>query len=141
MLDIDFFKKVNDTYGHGTGDEVLRGVADVLVSTIRSSDIVGRYGGEEFCFVFPEIGIETARQLVERIRKAVAVLQFSGGEKPFSITASIGAAGLAGSGESLDGLLSRCDHAPVSRQGRRPQPRRGGCASVIAHSPMSVGCR
>lgn len=111
MLDIDFFKKVNDTYGHGTGDEVLRGVADVLVSTIRSSDIVGRYGGEEFCFVFPEIGIETARQLVERIRKAVAVLQFSGGEKPFGVTASIGAAELAGAGESLDGLLSRCDQA------------------------------
>ncbi|MEI7435470.1 MAG: sensor domain-containing diguanylate cyclase, partial [bacterium] len=111
MLDLDFFKKVNDTYGHGTGDDVLRGVAAVLVNTIRSSDIVGRYGGEEFCFVFPETDIETAGQLLERIRKAVAVLQFSGGEKLFSITASIGAAKLAGSGETLDRLLFRCDQA------------------------------
>ena len=111
MLDIDFFKKVNDTYGHGTGDEVLCGIADVLLNAVRSSDIVGRYGGEEFCFVFPETGIETARRVVERIRIAVAGLQFRCGENAFSITASIGAAELIGSDESLDQLLSRCDQA------------------------------
>ncbi len=111
MLDIDFFKRVNDTYGHSTGDEVLRGVADALVSSIRSSDIVGRYGGEEFCFVFPETEVEGARQIAERVRNAVAGLTFSDGEREFSVTVSIGEAELTGSRESLDELLSRCDKA------------------------------
>jgi two-component system, cell cycle response regulator len=71
MLDIDFFKKVNDTYGHKAGDHVLRGIASILNLTVRQSDMVGRYGGDEFGLILPGISSEHALQLCERLRKSV----------------------------------------------------------------------
>ena len=71
MIDLDHFKKVNDTYGHLVGDDVLRDVAQLLGETIRGSDIVARYGGEEFLVLLPETDDEGAESFAERIRAAV----------------------------------------------------------------------
>lgn len=72
MADLDFFKKLNDTYGHAGGDAVLRAVAALMHETLRQSDLVGRYGGEEFAFVFPECTLAEAASLAERIRARCA---------------------------------------------------------------------
>lgn len=69
MIDIDFFKAVNDTHGHPVGDKVLRGLGNFLVSHLRQSDTVARYGGEEFCVLLPHVGYEGAYVLAERLRK------------------------------------------------------------------------
>ena len=71
MIDIDFFKKVNDTYGHASGDAVLRGVASIIKTVLRESDIPSRYGGEEFAVLLPYTHIEEAKIVGERLRKAV----------------------------------------------------------------------
>lgn len=72
LMDIDFFKKVNDTYGHLAGDKVLREIADRVEMEVRSSDVAARYGGEEFALLLPETRAADALRLAERIRKAVA---------------------------------------------------------------------
>jgi diguanylate cyclase (GGDEF)-like protein len=92
MADLDFFKKVNDTYGHLAGDKVLRAVAEAMSSSVRSYDSVGRYGGEEFVLVMPGCDVETAVIAAERIRSCICEksLEISGG--PLSITISIGVA-------------------------------------------------
>ena len=76
MIDIDFFKKVNDTYGHASGDEVLRTAASVIKAQLRESDIPARYGGEEFAVLLPYTHIEEAVIVGERLRKAVEEIQF-----------------------------------------------------------------
>lgn len=90
MLDIDFFKKINDTYGHTSGDIILRELSGILTDSVRKSDIVGRYGGEEFGIVFPEMDYEEVYQLCERIRKKVEKFEFQLDNKKVSITISIG---------------------------------------------------
>lgn len=90
MLDIDFFKRVNDTYGHLAGDMVLRQVAEILTRSTRSSDIVGRYGGEEFAAVLPEADGEEACRISERIRQTVEKNSFDIGTEKINITLSIG---------------------------------------------------
>lgn len=94
MLDIDFFKKVNDTYGHMAGDFVLSHVATVVKKTLRDEDILARYGGEEFVVILREIGEEGAYMLAERIRKNVcaAPVEFEG--QQISVAISIGVASL-----------------------------------------------
>ncbi len=92
MIDIDHFKKVNDTYGHLIGDVVLREVAQTLKKQTRRSDFVGRYGGEEFLIILPETSIEKALILAEKLRKQVSELTFPvGGQVLKDITISIGA--------------------------------------------------
>lgn len=76
MLDIDHFKKINDTHGHGMGDEVLRSVAQTLVHCVRPMDTVARYGGEEFAVVLPSCQVGFGRQVAERIRESVAAQRF-----------------------------------------------------------------
>lgn len=116
MVDVDHFKEVNDSHGHQAGDEVLAELAKCISSNIRSVDIVGRYGGEEFLVVLPETPEEAATELAERIRLAVESLLL-----PFdiSITCSVGVSGIV-KGISGDGLISRADHALYSakRAGR-----------------------
>jgi diguanylate cyclase (GGDEF)-like protein/PAS domain S-box-containing protein len=94
MLDIDYFKKVNDTYGHQTGDEVLKAVAETVRNAIREVDVVGRYGGEEFLLLMPNTDETGSLQLVKRIRMDVEAL--SVGEKKIKVTVSCGVATYSG---------------------------------------------
>lgn len=90
MIDIDFFKNVNDTFGHMAGDDVLIEFSNILSSSIRKGDIVGRYGGEEFGVIMPEVDCTDGLRLFERIRKNVETHRFRVEEKTVNITISIG---------------------------------------------------
>ena len=91
MIDIDFFKNVNDTYGHIFGDKVLQELSRILLKSVGFGDIVGRYGGEEFSIVFPSMGLETLKQVCERIRKNVEENELIIENKIIKITISMGA--------------------------------------------------
>lgn len=113
VLDIDFFKKVNDTYGHSIGDRVIQEVAKQMQALARASDLVCRYGGEEFCLVLPGQNIEAARQFAERVRKAIerdcgAAVQEVPGMK---VTVSIGVAEISDAVATPLELIDRADHA------------------------------
>src|SRR6476661_2748795 len=74
MIDIDHFKSINDTYGHPVGDQVIRGLAWLLKGRLRSIDLIGRYGGEEFIIALPEVNLDQARSVIERIREDFSAL-------------------------------------------------------------------
>ena len=90
LTDIDHFKKINDSYGHPTGDEVLRRVAAILKASARKIDIVARYGGEEFALVLESTDRDGAMQLAERIRQEVAQQSFESSKGAFKATLSLG---------------------------------------------------
>lgn len=92
MVDIDFFKKVNDTFGHPVGDEVLQKVGRVIIHLVRSCDIVARYGGEEFAIVLPETGCKGAKVLAQRIRRGIEQEGIDTEGRPISVTISVGIA-------------------------------------------------
>jgi diguanylate cyclase (GGDEF)-like protein len=119
MADLDLFKKLNDTYGHAAGDTVLRAFAALLQETLRQSDLAGRYGGEEFAFLFPEISVAEAAQLAERFRAACAEhdIRLADG-RVIRVTFSMGLADASES--SLEAALNRADEAlyEAKRQGR-----------------------
>jgi len=108
FFDLDYFKEVNDQYGHQAGDVVLQRVAQCLSSNIRSSDHIARFGGEEFVVLLTETGIDDALAQVERMREAVANLEFT--EPPVRIRVSAGLAQWMDS-ETGDSLLQRSDRA------------------------------
>ncbi len=118
MLDIDHFKRVNDTWGHAAGDAVLRELAQRIESQVRASDVAARYGGEEFVVLLPDTAVASASKLAERIRKAVssAPIKLPCG-KSITITASIGIAEVSpGAGDRElktmgESLLARADVA------------------------------
>ncbi|NNL77648.1 MAG: diguanylate cyclase, partial [Desulfobacterales bacterium] len=107
MLDIDFFKSVNDRYGHATGDQVIKAVADILKTCTRDTDLVGRYGGEEFCLVLYNIYLDKATQIAERIRQAIEKRSCSG----VKITASLGVSSLELNSTKPDELINQADKA------------------------------
>lgn len=90
MIDIDYFKRINDMYGHMAGDEVLKQLSDIFTSSVRTSDIVGRYGGEEFGIILPEVSLEDAYGLCERLRLNIENYRFQAGNEVVFITVSIG---------------------------------------------------
>ena len=103
FVDIDHFKAVNDSYGHASGDIVLRGVAQTIAENLRASDLIGRYGGEEFMLILTETDVEEGAALSEKLRKLVERLQFSvEGNSALSVTISIGIVGGIGP-EAPDG--------------------------------------
>ena len=110
MLDIDFFKKVNDTYGHLAGDFVLKEVANIIRSTIRNSDICGRFGGEEFVVVLPNTKLNGAMKLAERIRENIQNNKFIFQNQEIPVTISIGITS-ASKNDSLFSLIERADDA------------------------------
>ena len=91
MLDIDHFKNINDTFGHPFGDRILKELSNILITSISSSDIIGRYGGEEFTIVSSENSVEALYNLCEKIRKNVEEKEFRAGDKVIKITVSLGA--------------------------------------------------
>jgi diguanylate cyclase (GGDEF)-like protein len=111
MLDIDFFKKINDSYGHHGGDAVLRDFADLLREVFRGTDIVGRIGGEEFAVVMLNSDAGKAFEKAEAFRKAVAGQTIVFGDKGIRVTVSIGVAELNETTLDFDALINRADHA------------------------------
>ena len=111
LTDIDHFKKINDNYGHPTGDEVLRRVAALLKASARKIDITARYGGEEFALVLESTDREGALQLAERIRQEVAAQQFESGKGPFKATLSLGIAVYPNDGRTKPELIKNADTA------------------------------
>jgi diguanylate cyclase len=121
LLDIDFFKRVNDTYGHPTGDLVIRGVADILRRTLRAGTFAARTGGEEFAIILQDASENDAKMIGERIRTAVEKTNIAKGNERFSVTISLGAALSTDAGtpralyEFADGALYRSKHAGRNR--------------------------
>ena len=115
MLDLDHFKKVNDSFGHSVGDEVLKVVGQVLRESCRVYDVAGRYGGEEFCVVLPETRVGNTKQVAERIRSRLASTELPVGSSSITVTASIGVAGMDSVSDegvvSAAALLDRADRA------------------------------
>jgi two-component system cell cycle response regulator len=108
LVDVDHFKSVNDTYGHSSGDDVLRGIAKALAQTARTSDVVARYGGEELCIVLEGCDAAGALMLAERMRLAVKALRFETEKGPLSVTASFGVGEWRG-GDDARAILERSD--------------------------------
>jgi diguanylate cyclase (GGDEF)-like protein len=112
LADVDFFKKVNDTYGHGGGDDVLREVSRRIVAAVRAYDLVGRYGGEELLVVLPRCDDATAMRIGERTRQAIESTPIRAGERTASVTLSIGVATSRSLGSfNADALVAAADAA------------------------------
>ncbi|HEX8652606.1 MAG TPA: diguanylate cyclase [Pyrinomonadaceae bacterium] len=119
MIDLDNFKTINDTYGHSAGDTALQQVATILTEVVRRSDMVFRYGGEEFLVLLPETDLEGAASLAEKIRSATAARLFGEGDRLFHLTLSAGASDLSDN-ESGNDMIARADVAlyQAKEQGR-----------------------
>ncbi len=112
MLDLDHFKRVNDTHGHLAGDAVLVNLAAVLTRAVRNEDVVARFGGEEFAVILRAISLEPAMQLAERLRKTVETVPTPFHDKPLSATVSIGVASYPTTEfESVDEFVEAADKA------------------------------
>jgi diguanylate cyclase (GGDEF)-like protein len=141
MIDIDFFKRVNDTLGHPAGDEVLRQVAKALHRTLRPADVVARFGGEEFVILLRETELRRSPEVAERLRTAVAAI--TGLPNGIGVTISIGMAGSV-PGETSDELIARCDEALYrsKREGRNrvsiADKTKDGTPSAIQAGPSLV---
>lgn len=127
ILDLDWFKQVNDTHGHLAGDEVLRAAAALFAGQLRLSDAMGRLGGEEFLIIFPGTTLAEAGQAADKLRKALADIRFPGRHGPFSVTASFGIAGRDDAESPID-LLRRADDALY-------QAKAGGRDRVTLYMP------
>ncbi|CAD5109693.1 GGDEF domain-containing protein [Zestomonas carbonaria] len=119
MLDIDHFKRINDSHGHGVGDDVLKAVAATLKGQLRNVDMVFRFGGEEFLILLSNTNREAAGMIGERLRHSVLNLQCAVQDQPLELSISLGCATLL-PGESADSLLRRADNAlyVAKREGR-----------------------
>ncbi|RBQ26644.1 MULTISPECIES: GGDEF domain-containing protein [Arcobacteraceae] len=109
LIDIDFFKKINDNFGHQVGDDVLKEVAEILKNSIRNVDILGRWGGEEFLIICPETPLTGARELALKLNKAIKEYKFS--TYPNSVTMSIGCSSYKQGVLTYDEIISNADKA------------------------------
>jgi diguanylate cyclase (GGDEF)-like protein len=132
VCDIDHFKKVNDTYGHDFGDLVIKGFGDVLKRTKRDTDVVGRFGGEEFVLVCEETDAEGAALLAERVRAELEATSFNAESGPVRVTCSVGVATFPAAGPDWDALFKATDEALYAS-------KRGGRNRVTVWSPR-LGC-
>lgn len=131
MMDIDFFKHVNDQYGHAVGDEVLRRLAAVSQTQLRETDLFGRWGGEEFIVLMPQTKLEEAVVAAQRVRQAIAAMVFEVEGTTFQITISIGAAQLQPM-ESADAVVARADEALYAA-------KHAGRNCVVASPALTAG--
>jgi diguanylate cyclase (GGDEF)-like protein len=112
LLDLDHFKRVNDTWGHPAGDAVLRHVSAIASRTVRSTDLVGRLGGEEFIVLLPSTSLEAARKLAEKLRQRLEASPTPWEPSPLMVTASIGVSGTTASEKrNFDSLYTEADKA------------------------------
>jgi len=128
MLDIDHFKSVNDTYGHASGDRVIKALAHLLKQRLRKADGIGRYGGEEFVVILPECDQETAQRVLDDIRARFAALRYQHEDREFASTFSVGiACTLQLPAANGDELLIAADAALyAAKHGGRNQVRVAG---------------
>jgi diguanylate cyclase (GGDEF)-like protein len=132
MLDVDHFKKFNDSYGHEAGDFVLRGVADIFRRSVRAEDIICRYGGEEFVIILPDTSQNAALERAEIIRDEVSRMRIRfHGEALREVTISIGLAIYPLSGETLEELLRAADRALYAA-------KHAGRNQVISAHPIGI---
>lgn len=132
LIDVDGFKEINDTYGHPAGDELLRAVAAVGRTELRSFDLLGRYGGDEFAAVLPDVGPEEALAVAERLRQAVSALAVRHRDVYLRTTVSVGVVCGGTEGESLTELIAAVDGALyAAKTGGRD---RVGLAEVAANA-------
>jgi diguanylate cyclase (GGDEF)-like protein len=119
ILDIDNFKTVNDTYGHATGDRVLKSLSQMLIKRLRQSDIIGRYGGEEFAIILPNTSAPMGEKIMDELRFGFSQLLHHSGEHEFSVTFSCGLATFPAY-ESISLLSEAADKAlyEAKHQGR-----------------------
>ena len=111
MLDLDHFKRVNDTWGHAVGDIVLKSVASICLATVREGDVVGRLGGEEILLVLPHTVLDEALDIAERLRTAIEKSEVAFEGQSIRVTASFGAASICTSRSELKDLLIMADLA------------------------------
>jgi diguanylate cyclase (GGDEF)-like protein len=137
VIDLDRFKTINDTFGHLAGDQALQAVADVLRNELRACDSIGRYGGEEFAALLPEVGRRSAAVVAERIRARVATIESVVGMR---VTASIGVA-TATPGQSLDSLIEAADSAMYAAKaaGRNRVHVHESVTPAVAEPPSPAG--
>ena len=110
IIDLDHFKKINDSFGHLAGDHILKTTANTLARSLRQSDLLCRYGGEEFCAILPETTLERAIEVAERLRRTVALYTQSFDNDPINVTISIGVSCSNSSDDTLGvSLLKRAD--------------------------------
>ena len=125
MTDIDHFKSFNDTWGHLTGDQVLRLVAMSMKQNVKGQDIAARYGGEEFAVVLPNTVLRSAVTVGDHIRRAVMskeLMKRSTGQNLGRVTISVGVA-TARNGDTVQSLIDARGRLPLRSQAQRPQPR------------------
>ena len=120
MIDLDHFKRLNDTHGHQAGDRALKAVADCLTETLRGYDAVGRYGGEEFAALLVDADELTGEAVAERVCARIRELHIPGGVDRIAVSASIGIATGPAADSGLDDLVARADAALyVAKRGGR----------------------
>jgi diguanylate cyclase (GGDEF)-like protein len=130
MIDIDHFKKVNDTFGHTEGDKVLREVAGLLRNSVRKKDTVARYGGEEFILILPEAGLEESSMIAERIRRLVESTPFEVNRAHMNLTVSLGISNFPSHrARSKEELVKMADQALYDA-------KRGGRNRVCIYNPL-----
>ncbi|WP_319583044.1 PAS domain S-box protein [uncultured Pseudodesulfovibrio sp.] len=120
MLDIDYFKSINDTYGHAAGDQVLKALSGAVSSLLRVSDIFGRLGGEEFAVILPQTDLDEGAEVSERLRATLAGLTVDVGGETVSFTVSMGVTRVRPGDKTVEELLNRADEAlyKAKRMGR-----------------------
>ncbi|MFL6619807.1 MAG: diguanylate cyclase [Povalibacter sp.] len=132
VLDVDHFKRVNDTHGHATGDDALRGVAKLLRQCLRRSDLLARWGGEEFLVLLPDADDSIALALAERLRAAIATIEIPTRQGVLNITTSIGLASLESIDADLEATIARADRALY-------RAKREGRNRVIVYDALATG--
>jgi diguanylate cyclase (GGDEF)-like protein len=137
MMDIDFFKKINDEHGHHIGDKVLQTFASLCKLTLRDIDVIGRVGGEEFAVLLPETDIEHAIQAAQRVRKAVEAEGIMAPKGIFHVTVSIGVTCLTKEDENstFEPLLIRADSALYAA---KHAGRNAVRASLVQPAPVKL---
>jgi diguanylate cyclase (GGDEF)-like protein len=139
MLDVDFFKRINDVHGHVVGDSVLKGVAFILEQECRSCDVVARYGGEEFCVIVPDADEAGVALLAERIRVSLEAHRIDIAGQVVAVTASLGVAEFRGRFDDPQALIDRADQALLAakRQGRNRVVRSSSLENSAPTAPST----
>ncbi len=135
MMDIDHFKHVNDQYGHTVGDQVLRAVASRCRETLRKTDVLGRYGGEEFIVLLPETGLNCARLVAERLRKCIADTPISVSDGQVSITVSLGVSGYSADSCPSEATAENFEKYINLADGALYRAKNGGRNQVVVSDP------